>query len=63
MGTGPVKGIDVMKGKDKEAVQRPWRESVQDRLTALHQWIWCHNDNVDDCRWDPKAALSGLGQC
>jgi hypothetical protein len=36
MGTGPVTGIDVMKGKDKEAVQRPWRESVQDRLTALY---------------------------
>lgn len=33
-------GIDVMKGKDKEAVQRPWRESVQEVMGRGPFWRW-----------------------
>ncbi|CAK9014243.1 Hypothetical protein SCF082_LOCUS12264 [Durusdinium trenchii] len=38
--TSNTTGIDVMKGKDKEAVQRPWRESVQEVMGRGPSWRW-----------------------
>lgn len=32
-------GIDVIKGKDKDALQRPWRESVQDRTLLISKFV------------------------